>query len=88
MEDNDVIQYAPVSVFEWVISLLVLSIPLLNIIMLMVWAFSNDINPTKSNFAKAALIWMLVGILLSLLFITSILSITSSFMDVFDSINV
>lgn len=49
---------------DWVITLLLLAIPLVNIIMLFVWAFGSGTNPSKANFAKAALIWALIAIVI------------------------
>ncbi len=50
---------------DWVLTILILAIPLINIIMLFVWAFGSGANPNKANFAKAALIWVLIGIVIS-----------------------
>ena len=48
---------APViSLGEWIITFIVLAIPLVNIIMLFVWGFSSGTNPSKQNFCRAALI--------------------------------
>jgi len=63
------------SVGDWMIILLLITIPVLNLIMLFVWALSSDTNVTKSNFAKAALIWFVVIIILWLLFFASLASI-------------
>lgn len=52
---------------DWVITLLLTAIPVVGIIMLFVWAFSGGTNPNKANWAKAALIWMLVLIVVSIL---------------------
>ncbi|MCR8659367.1 hypothetical protein [Paenibacillus endoradicis] len=50
-------QVAPVvSVKEWLISFLILLIPIVNIVMMFVWAFGGG-NPSKANFFKASLIW-------------------------------
>lgn len=52
---------APVmSMGDWMVTLLLGSIPILNFILLIVWALSSTENPNKSNFAKAALVWMAV----------------------------
>jgi len=49
-------QVAPVvSMKEWLITLLILLIPIVNIIMMFVWAFGGG-NPSKANYFKAALI--------------------------------
>jgi glycopeptide antibiotics resistance protein len=60
---------APViSLGEWIITFIVLAIPLVNIIMLFVWGFSSGTNPSKANFCKATLIIYLVCIVLFFLF--------------------
>jgi hypothetical protein len=59
----------PVSLGDWVITLLVLCIPLVGIIMLFVWGFSEGTPPSKRNFCRAYLIWMLIGLVLFVLFL-------------------
>ncbi|WEK53483.1 MAG: hypothetical protein P0Y55_12935 [Candidatus Cohnella colombiensis] len=54
----------PVSTKDWFITMLILAIPLVNIIMLFVWAFGDGANPSKANYAKAALLWALIGIVI------------------------
>ena len=51
-----------VSVGDWVLTYLIAAIPLVGIIMLFIWAFGNDTNPNKANWAKAALIWAAIAI--------------------------
>ncbi|MGB0135006.1 hypothetical protein [Dokdonella sp.] len=56
---------APVmSLGDWIITFIVLMIPLVNIIMLFVWGFSKTTNPNKSNFCKAYLILVLISVVL------------------------
>ena len=57
-----------VRVGEWVIALLLLAIPVVNLVMMFVWAFGGGTNPSKANFAKASLIWMAIGIVLCIIF--------------------
>ncbi|NCU36977.1 MAG: hypothetical protein GX103_13355 [Bacteroidales bacterium] len=59
---------APVTVGDWVLTILITAIPLVGVIMLFVWAFSGGTNVSKANWAKAILIWMLVGLVLTILF--------------------
>lgn len=60
---------APVmSLGDWLITFIVLAIPLVNIVMLFVWGFSSTTNPNKSNFCKAYLIIFLAMIVLFFLF--------------------
>ncbi|OSI09524.1 hypothetical protein BWD10_08795 [Neisseria zoodegmatis] len=58
-----------VSLKEWILTLLVLAIPFVNIIMLLVWAFGSSTNPNKANFCKAQIVMMLLGIVLALILI-------------------
>lgn len=60
---------------DWIITLLITSIPLVGFIMLFVWAFGSGENPNKSNFAKAALIWTAVWCVLFILFYGTIAAI-------------
>lgn len=58
-----------ISVKEWVINLIIMCIPIVNIIFLFIWAFGqNDINETKQNWAKASLIIMAIGLVISIIF--------------------
>lgn len=49
-----------VPITDWIITFFLLAIPVLNIILLLIWAFSSDTNPSKANFAKAYLIIFLI----------------------------
>lgn len=60
--------YPEVSIGNWIITLIILVIPLVNIIMLFVWAFNRNTNITKANWAKASLILLAVWILLGIIF--------------------
>lgn len=57
-----------VSLGNWIITLIITFIPIVNIIMLFVWGFSRRTIPAKANWAKAALILMAVWIILGLIF--------------------
>jgi hypothetical protein len=56
------------SVGDWIITLLIMSIPLVNFIVLIYWAVSSSTDPVKANFAKAALIWIVIIIALYAMF--------------------
>lgn len=51
---------------SWVVVVLLTLIPLVNIIYLLVLAFGAGTSVAKRNFARASLIWMAVGIALSI----------------------
>ncbi|MDR2898712.1 MAG: hypothetical protein LBU94_00160 [Clostridiales bacterium] len=61
--------YQPeMTVKDWLITLLIMVIPCVNIIMLFVWAFSSGGNETRRTFAKAYLIFMAIMIVVSIIF--------------------
>ncbi|MFZ5986735.1 MAG: hypothetical protein ACOYWZ_06390 [Bacillota bacterium] len=63
----------PMSVGDWLKTLLLLMIPVVNIILMFVWAFGSDVNISKKNYFKANLI--LSGIILAIYFIIIIVVI-------------
>ena len=70
-----------VSTSEWVLTNLIMLIPIVNIVMLFIWTFNNKTNINKSNWAKASLIVWAIGfvfyfiiIILSITFIASFLN--------------
>lgn len=70
-------QQAPVvSVKEWLLTNLILMIPLVNIVMMLVWAFGSNTNPNKANYFKAALILfaivMVIYLVLAVVFFGSV----------------
>ncbi|MCK5132289.1 MAG: hypothetical protein KAR40_09090 [Candidatus Sabulitectum sp.] len=53
---------APFSTGGFFLVQLALMIPFVNIILLLVFAFSGSMNVNLQNYSKAVLIWMLIGI--------------------------
>ena len=60
----------PVSIGEWIVTFIILGIPLLNVIMLIVWALGATTHPSKKSYAQAILIifgvLVLMGIVVGL----------------------
>ena len=59
---------SPVSLGDWVITLIVLAIPIVGIVMMFVWGFSGSTHPSKQNYCRAVLILAAVFFVLWLLF--------------------
>jgi hypothetical protein len=78
---NDSQQYTPMSVGEWVVTTIILAIPIVGFIMLFVWGFGSNTQPSKANWAKATLIMIGISIVLSFLFLGSLLGIMGSLMN-------
>lgn len=68
-----------VSIGDWMLTIFLLAIPIVNIIMLFVWSFSGGTPVSKANFAKATLIWMAIIIVLSLIGMALGISVWRSF---------
>ncbi len=60
---------APISLGEWILILLLMSIPCVNIILCIVWGFGKQGNITKRNFCRAQLIFVAIGAALSLIMV-------------------
>ena len=58
----------PMSVKDWLVTLLIIAIPVVGIIMLFVYAFSDHDNLNKKNWAKAQLLLLAIFFSLSILF--------------------
>ena len=56
------------TVGEWIGVLIVLGIPIVNVIMYFIWAFSSTTNENLSNFCKATLLISLIVIAFAILF--------------------
>jgi hypothetical protein len=52
--------YEPIRLGDWLLTILITVIPVLNIIMLAIWAFSYKTHPSKKTWAQANLI--IIGI--------------------------
>lgn len=71
---NDQDQAPIISVWSWVGVFILMAIPLVNLIVLLVWAFSDGTNPNKKNYARATLLIFVIFILLFFILGINILS--------------
>lgn len=55
------------SLGSWIFTTFVMLIPIVNFLYLLVLAFGGSTSIAKKNFARASLIWMIVGVVLSIL---------------------
>ena len=61
---------------EWMLMMFLVSIPIVGLVMLLVWAFESNPHPIKSNWAKANLIWGLIMMLFSFFIILLVVLVT------------
>jgi hypothetical protein len=68
------------TVGEWMLTLLVLAIPLVNLVMYLVWALSGTGNVNRRNFCRASLYWFLIilGIVLAYLVLAGVADFATS----------
>ena len=68
------------TVSDWMLTLLVLAIPLVNIVMYLVWAFSSTGNVNRQNFCKASVYWFMIilGIYLVFMLLALVASVATS----------
>ena len=65
---NESPQYTPMSIGDWIITSIILAIPIVGFVMLFVWGFGGNTQPSKANWAKASLIMLGISFLFIILF--------------------
>ncbi len=63
----------PLSMGSFMLMELVARVPILNIVMMFIWSFSGDTNINRKNWARARLIWVAIGLVVSVLAIAAAL---------------
>lgn len=58
----------PMKMEEWLITFLVMAIPIIGFIFLIIWATGNDVNLNKKTFSQASLICCAITFVLYILF--------------------
>lgn len=59
----------PMSVGQYMLTMLIGAIPIVGIIMLFVWSFGSNTNVNKKNWARAMLLWALIAVVLYIILI-------------------
>jgi hypothetical protein len=68
---------SPLSIGSYLIMMIISVIPIVNLVMLFVWGFGNS-NLNRKNYARAQLIVLAIGIVLSIIFGAAIASALTS----------
>ena len=55
-------KHEPVTMGNWMLTTIVLAIPIVNLIMLFYWAFSSTTNPSKRTYCQAMLMFGLLAL--------------------------
>lgn len=71
----------PVSFGDWMLSILLMTIPCVNIIMMFVWAFGSGTKKSKSNYFKAVLVWTLIWTVLTIIMMVGLGGIIAAFSE-------
>ncbi|MFC3879143.1 hypothetical protein ACFOSV_03095 [Algoriphagus namhaensis] len=78
-------QKRPLTLGDWIISVLVTKIPLIGFIMLIVWAVDSNTEQSKANWAKSELIVKLIGFAIAVIIISIIgFGVFANFADEID----
>ena len=64
----------PMSVSDWLITYLIMIVPIVNIVMLFVWGFGSNTNLSKASWAKATLLWFCIITVIYVLFLIMVFS--------------
>lgn len=75
----------PLSIGAYIGMFILLMIPIVNLIMILVWSFSDSVNINKKHFAIAQLILILIGIVLSIVAAILMVRLGIGFYDLYYS---
>ena len=59
----------PMSVGDWMLTIFILAIPIVNIIMYFYWALSSSGNVSRKNFCIASLLWGAIILVIVMIFL-------------------
>ena len=70
----------PMTVGGWMLTLLVLAIPFVNLVMYLIWALSGAGNLNRRNFCRASIYWFLIilGLYVLFLALVGVVSVANS----------
>ena len=51
-------------IFDYILSMILFSLPIIGVIMMLYWSFSSSTGPNKKNFARAYLVFYVIQIVL------------------------
>ncbi len=71
----------PMTLGDWLLTLLLLYLPIVNIVMLIIWSVDSKTSTTKKHFAWATLIFMGIGIVLTIIFSSIVMAIIATMMQ-------
>ena len=83
--DQQVTSYTPMTIGDWLITLIITYIPFVGLIMLFVWAFGDGAHPSKKTWAQAVLIMVAISIVLAIVFFGLLASIIGGFFSNYSS---
>jgi hypothetical protein len=67
----------PMKLGDWLVTFLLLVIPIANLVLPFVWAFGSDVNKSKKTFFQCYLILMAVSLVLSIIMWSALISMLS-----------
>ena len=77
--------YTPMTIGDWLITLIITYIPFVGLIMLFVWAFGDGAHPSKKTWAQAVLIMVAISIILAIVFFSLLASVIGGFFSNYSS---
>ena len=57
----------PMTFGDWMVTTLILVIPLVNLVAVIYWAASSGTNLNKQNYARASIAWFFIGLIIFLI---------------------
>ncbi|MBU3110405.1 hypothetical protein [Clostridium lacusfryxellense] len=71
----------PMTIGQWLVTLLVMGIPIVGFVLAIVWATGHDVNRSKKTFCQASLIFGAIVLVLYVIFFALFASVMSDAMN-------
>jgi len=56
-----------VTLGDWIVTMILTSLPIVGFVMILVWAFGDGAKPSKKNYARAVIIMAVIGLVIGII---------------------
>ncbi len=56
----------PMTFGDWMVTILIMAIPLVNLVAIIYWAASSGTNLNKQNYARASIAWFIIWVVIAI----------------------
>lgn len=80
-QNNNAANTQPMTVGQYILTFIIMGIPIVGFIMTLIWSFGSDVNINKKNYSRAILIMYAIGIVFTILFSAMLIPVIISLVE-------